>query len=778
MKTKEWYRKGMTALCMVGLSMTIAGCSGYQKTDADAETSQETDIEEETSKTTESKDKSEADENDADADEIKEAADELLSDALNKEETKTPDLTNATKITLSDQNIDVSGEGVEVSDNEISIVKGGSYLITGTLSDGNVVVNAPDEEVILVLDQAEITSSDTSALYVYKSEETTVYLAEGSTNTLTDAAEYSYDGEYASEDDDEPNACVYSKSDLVIAGKGTLTVKANYKNGITGKDDLVIENATLFVDAVNHGVTGKDNCIVKNADLTITSTKDALRSTNDSDEEKGNIVVTGSSLKIDSDEDGIQAENILVMNESTCDVKTGDGGTVTKKAGNMAMGAPGADRMRPDDSGNDQNGADDSQSQSNMGDNQKNMGGNQPDNSQNNTGDNQNDLGGNQPDNSGNNQNSTDTSQKNIDKNQNNTGNDEKNTDENENTTSDSQDDTSMKGIKGIQGIVVYNGTYQFDCEDDAIHSNGVVIIEDGSYEIATGDDAIHADDAVVVEDGNIEISECYEGIEGKTVDIHGGTINITSEDDGINAADGSSSAEGGQAPFQATEGCYIQISGGVINIDADGDGVDSNGDLYVSGGELYISGPENDGNSALDYDGSASISGGIVVAAGYSGMAQNFGSDSTQGSILVTFDTALTDTSSMEIILTDESGQTLLSYTPAKSYKCVVLSCPELAAGNTYTVSAGDQSTEVTMDSLIYGETKGMGGTGGMGKPGDDMGAPDGTDRPELPEGMEPPEGMEKPDGMEPPDGTERPEKPDGTAPSEKTDQNTDNKQ
>ena len=150
----------------------------------------------------------------------------------------------------------------------------------------------------------------------------------------------------------------------------------------------------------------------------------------------------------------------------------------------------------------------------------------------------------------------------------------------------------------------------------------------------------------------------------------------------------------------------------------------------------------------------------------------------------MVIFDTALTEASEMEITLTDESGKTLLTYTPAKSYNCVVLSCPELAVGNTYTVSAGEQSVEVTMDSLIYGETKGMGGPGGMGRPDGDMEAPDGTERPELPEGMEPPEGMERPDGtekpngMEPPDGAEGPENPEDMGSSEKTDQNTDNKQ
>ena len=86
-------------------------------------------------------------------------------------------------------------------------------------------------------------------------------------------------------------------------------------------------------------------------------------------------------------------------------------------------------------------------------------------------------------------------------------------------------------------------------------------------------------------------------------------------------------------------QGANINISGGVIYINAEGDGIDSNGYLTVSGGEIYVTGPSNGGNGALDYGIEASISGGVVVAAGQSGMAQNFGSDSTQCAMLINLD-------------------------------------------------------------------------------------------------------------------------------------------
>ena len=152
---------------------------------------------------------------------------------------------------------------------------------------------------------------------------------------------------------------------------------------------------------------------------------------------------------------------------------------------------------------------------------------------------------------------------------------------------------------------------------------------------------------------------------------------------------------------------------------------------IIISGGETYASGATNDGNSVLDYDGNAKITGGVLVATGMSGMAQNMGNESRQGSILLTVDNQPAD-STVEIM--DEQGNVIASYTPPKAYNSVVISAPEITKGNTYTVTAGDTSTEVTMTDIIYGE--GMhgfmmpGGNSGQ-KPGGRMESPDFKDDP-----------------------------------------------
>ena len=152
---------------------------------------------------------------------------------------------------------DVSGATTaEVTDGVVTITAGGTYVVTGTMTEGRILVNAPKEEVTLVLQDAAITCSTGSPLYVYKSKATTLYLPEGTASTLTDGTDYTFSDSYSSAEEEESNACLYSKSDLIIAGSGSLTVNANYNNGITGKDTLFIQKASVTVNAVNHGING------------------------------------------------------------------------------------------------------------------------------------------------------------------------------------------------------------------------------------------------------------------------------------------------------------------------------------------------------------------------------------------------------------------------------------------------------------------------------------------------------------------------------------------
>lgn len=514
---------------------------------------------------------------------------------------------DVTTIALSGQSATATGTGAEVTDGVVTITAGGTYVVTGTMTEGRVLVNAPKEEVTLVLQDASITCSTGSPLYVYKSKATTLYLPEGTASTLTDGTDYTFSDSYSSAEEEEPNACLYSKSDLVIAGSGSLTVNANYNNGITGKDTLFIQKASVTVTAVNHGINGKDSLTIKDADITVTSGGDALRSTYDSDPTLGYLVITGSALKLTAGEDGIQAETTLTISGGTATVTTAGG------AGQSIS------------------------------------------------------------------------------------------------------DDTSAKGLKAGTQVTVTGGTFQLNCCDDAIHSNGDVTISGSSFTIATGDDGMHADDTLSISSGTIDITRSYEGLEGAKVLISGGKISIVASDDGINAAGGSDQSGFGGfgfAPdaFGGSGDYLIRISGGVVTVNASGDGIDSNGDIEVTGGELYISGPTSNGDGTIDCDGSATITGGIVVAAGSTGMAENFGTASTQGSILVN----LSGSAGQAITLKDSDGDILASFTPAKAFGCVVVSAPGVAQGGTYTIAAGGASTTVTMESLIYGS--GMGGFGGMG--------------------------------------------------------------
>lgn len=288
-------------------------------------------------------------------------------------------------------------------------------------------------------------------------------------------------------------------------------------------------------------------------------------------------------------------------------------------------------------------------------------------------------------------------------------------------------DTVSAKGLKSDADMIINGGSFVVDSQDDALHAGGNLTVNGGELQLATGDDGIHSDETATVAGGRVNITDSYEGIEGNDVVISGGEIHLVSTDDGLNAAGGKDRSGfggwmmGGGDRFGATDST-ITISGGLIYINAAGDGIDSNGDLIVTGGEIYVSGPENGANGALDYERSGQITGGILVAVGSSQMAMNFGDTSTQGSILTN---VVNCKAGDEVQLLDAQGNVLVSYTAESSFNSVVVSCPQLKLGETYTLTAGGNETEITMESLIQGN--GFGGFGGPGDMGGGFGNPGG---------------------------------------------------
>ena len=292
-------------------------------------------------------DASEADETKADdsetdgtkADDSK--ADETKADDSKADETEADDSkTDETKADESETNeTETASSGVSISGNIITITKEGTYVFSGALSEGQIVVDADSAKVQLVLDNADITCASSAAIYVKNADKTFITLAEGSENILMNTAEYE------AIDDNNIDAVIFSKDDLTLNGKGTLTINSEYGHGIVSKDDLKLVGGTCNITAKNHALSGKDSVRIAAGTYNLTSGKDGIHSENADDDEKGFVYIASGDFTIESTGDGIDASYVVQIDDGDFDITAGDGAENATKTYNDIPGGGTRDNM-------------------------------------------------------------------------------------------------------------------------------------------------------------------------------------------------------------------------------------------------------------------------------------------------------------------------------------------------------------------------------------------------------------------------------------------------
>lgn len=211
---------------------------------------------------------------------------------------------------------------IALENGDATITNSGVYVLSGTLQDGSVTVNvdktADSGTVYVVLNGVNINSNTGTPIVVQEAKKAVLLLADGTTNVVTQGAITTDDTEF-------PSAAIYSKADTVITGEGILKVTTQYNDGITSKDDLIITDGNIEINAVGDGLVGKDLLAIEQANIAINAGKDGLRSTNTTDADRGNVVINSGTITVLANNDGIQAEKVLLISGGDFDITTGGG---------------------------------------------------------------------------------------------------------------------------------------------------------------------------------------------------------------------------------------------------------------------------------------------------------------------------------------------------------------------------------------------------------------------------------------------------------------------
>ena len=604
-----------------------------------------------------------------------------------------------------------TSDGVTQSGSVYTITRAGEYTVAGLLSEGQLIVDAGDEdEVTIVLNGTSITCSSGSPIYVKNASEVKIKSEENSFNEIIDnRAEATEDSS-----DDTGNAAIYATCDLKLVGKGALVVTGNYNNGIQSKDDLSIKNVIVKVTAVNNAAKGNDAVDIESGNIIAISAKgDGIKTSNSSISNKGNqkgiVTITGGNIDVYAACDGIDAAygvdisgdgNLNIYTDTYSEYseevttsgsssgsnsstnKTASANTVSYVAasdtisnapgGNMGGGTP------PDMNGGNAPDMSNGNAPDMNGSSGGGMGGNK--------------AGGDRPGMPG---------------------------DFNESGNSSGQS-YSTKGIKADSEINISGFTININSTDDGIHANsdsgvletgengkGTIVINGGTITISSGDDGMHADKQLDANDGYINIITSYEGLEAITINLNGGKVYVYATDDGINACTG----DGKTSPIVNVTGGYIDVT----TASGDTDGIDSNGNYLQTGGMVLVKGGSSSGNvsGSIDVDGTVTITGGTCVALG--------GVCETPINSVNAYVLSSVSFSSGSYSLKDASGNEVISFTVDSTFSNGWICSDTLTTGTSYTLYRdSDSIADWTQESGTMGasSTGGFGGgnMGGMG--------------------------------------------------------------
>jgi len=218
-----------------------------------------------------------------------------------------------------DQDISINGKGATYKNKTLTITSSGIYTLSGTSLDTNIVVNANNGKVTLILNNISITSNETAPIYVKKAKLVTITSVEDTKNYLVDSSNYT------NTDNNEINAVIHSKSDLVLNGSGNLTIEANYNNGITGKDNIEIIDSSIVITSKNNGIKAKDSIKIENANIKLKASGNGIKAYNETKKNSGTMELINNSIWIEAEEDGLEAISSLSIKDGTYEIKTGGG---------------------------------------------------------------------------------------------------------------------------------------------------------------------------------------------------------------------------------------------------------------------------------------------------------------------------------------------------------------------------------------------------------------------------------------------------------------------